>query len=36
VVAPGMYAWEPAVVELVGAPSIGASTAATTVTILAP
>ena len=36
VVAPGTYAWEPAVVELVGAPSIGASTAATTVTILAP
>ena len=36
VVAPGTYAWEPAVVQLVDAPTIGAATAATTVTIAAP
>ena len=36
VVAPGTYAWEPAVVQSVTAPAIGASVPATTVTVLAP
>ncbi len=35
VVAPGTYAWEPAVVQSVTAPSIGATVPATSITVLA-
>ncbi|MCU0504669.1 MAG: Ig-like domain-containing protein [Chloroflexi bacterium] len=36
VVAPGGYAWEPAVVQLLSAPTVGAATAASGITVLAP